>query len=177
MPQPQDPFAHLDPTLWRVTRGMHIFLFILGTLLVFPASHGFYILSNYARYGLWSLGREGSLGIASFSIIASSGIITWSGLGTLFFKRNDLRWHLIVWRSCTVFGSVGFLPSLAWYAHLSEFAPSARDYSIWPALIYHGLFWLILTSSLMALVCGLRYARLAKGKLKAIQESPVSSAS
>ncbi|MEM9237538.1 MAG: hypothetical protein AAGB14_12225 [Verrucomicrobiota bacterium] len=177
MPQPQDPFAHLDAAMWRVTRGMHIFLFILGTLLVFPASYGFFALIFFTRSGLSSNDPEETLGIVSFSIIASSGILAWSGLGTLFFKRHDLRWHLIVWRSCTVFGIVGFLPSLAWYAHLSEFAPSARNYSIWPALIYHGLFWLIFTSSLMALVCGLRYARLAKGKLKAIQESPVSSAS
>ena len=147
------PFQHLDPTIWKTSKAAHITLTVLGTLMLAPA--GLVLLmfweSMNSSWGVTS-DAEALLAMSTGMIGSISGGFAWCALCLLYFKRNDLRWQRIAWRTCAVFGFLN-LPCISgwiiWMA--SEHTPDE----------FLLILIAILIVTIACAVLGTKYARLA----------------
>lgn len=163
-----DPFRHLEPGLWIASKRAHITLFTIGSLLVAPALYPFVVLavvsaSGYG-FGPSDLDTEGGLMLISFALSSCAGILAWTALGILFFKRADARWQRACWRVTAVFGWISTACTIGWLIFaLNELFPHS-NYG-WPEFTAIAILLLVLGTSMASAVCGHRFSRSASAYL------------
>jgi MFS family permease len=109
------------------------------------------------------MGSEEMLAVGSAVVSSSFGVLAWSALSMLFFKRNDARWQRICWAICGVFGVIASPCILGWIAWISS--EGAGSGESWIFLIFWSMFGVALASAIV----GFRYSASAH---RALQHPP-----
>ncbi|MCH7225953.1 hypothetical protein [Haloferula sp. A504] len=164
------PFDHLRPSLWRASKVAHITLVSLGTIMLLPAGLVMFGLIQFFIYfggmsagGFGGMGSEEMLAMGSAVVSSSFGVLAWSALSMLFFKRNDARWQRICWAICGVFGTIASPCILGWIAWISSEGAGVDE--SWLFLIFWSMFGVALASAIV----GFRYSASAH---RALQHPP-----
>jgi hypothetical protein len=145
------PFPiQLDPMLWKKTRVTHLVLFTLGSLLLFPSALVAYFSMMLMRHG--GIGHTGTLINPIHAAIAGTGcgVLAWSALGLLFFKRADPGFHLVAWSSVILFSLVAGSGCYVWLTM------GGGDLE-WITVT----LWVVVAACLFGLVAGVRNLMLA----------------
>lgn len=144
--------TQLDPSLWKKTKLTHLVLFILGSLLMLPS-----VLVAY--FCLLLMGPAGSSGFGGSSMVdpihaaiagTGCGVLAWSALGLLFFKRTDPRFHLASWSTVILFSVVAGYGTFVWLT-LGE---GDMHWITWT-------LWAVVFSSVTGFIAGFRNLLLA----------------
>ncbi|BCX49756.1 hypothetical protein HAHE_36640 [Haloferula helveola] len=164
----QSPFRHLRPELWERSKVAHITLVSIGTLLLLPAAYVFFGMFIFITFvggmggSSWG-GMDAETIFLMISAVGSAGfgVLAWSALGFLFFKRNDARWQRACWIFSAIFGGFTTPCAIGWLIYIGNQSPSGEEI-VWVLLV----FLIFLAVALSTLVLGMRYARAAHGALK-----------
>lgn len=146
-----EPFPiQLDPALWKRTRVTHLLLFTLGTLLLVPSALVAYFAILLMQHG--GIGPVGGLVNPVHSAIAGTGcgVLAWSGLGLLFFKRASPGFHLLAWSGVILFSLVAGFGCYVWLTM------GGGDLE-WITVT----LWVVVAACLFGFVAGVRNLRLA----------------
>lgn len=171
IPEPS-PFDHLRPSLWEDSKVAHITLVSLGGLMLLPAALVMFVfVQAFLVFGRGGMGGMGGIPdeamLALITAVGSTcvGVIAWTALCLLLFKRTDARWQRICWGFCAVFGIVASPCIAGWMIWIAgEGVPNDDG---WIYLI----FLLMLGIAIASLVFGVRFSRAAA---KALRHPPTA---
>jgi len=155
-----EPFPiQLDPMLWKKTRVTHLVLFTLGSLLLVPSALVAYCSVLLMQHG--GIGHAGTLVDPIHAAIAGTGcgVLAWSALGLLFFKRADPGFHLVAWLGVILFSLVAGFGCYVWLT-------MGEGDLEWITVT----LWVVVAACLLGLVAGVRNLRLALKSRRRMKE-------